>query len=81
VDSLDYDYVQARTHYWSAANGDPTPAFIIFPTTAEEVSAVVQVLHNYTDFGFAMECGGHNPNVGFSSSGSGILISLPNWLR
>jgi hypothetical protein len=76
VDSLDYDYVQAKTHYWSAANGDLTPACVVFPTNAEEASYVIQVLQNYTDVGFAMKSGGHNPNVGFSSTDGGVLISF-----
>lgn len=74
--SLDYDYVTAKTHYWSAANGDLTPACVVFPTTATEVSDVVKVLQNYTDVGFAMKSGGHNPNVGFSSTDGGVLISF-----
>lgn len=76
LDSLDYDYVQAKTHYWSAANADLTPACVVFPATAEEVSNVVHILQNYTDVGFAMKSGGHNPNVGFSSTDGGVLISF-----
>jgi hypothetical protein len=57
----DYDYNYAKSHYWSAANGDLTPACVVFPTNAEEVAAVVTVLQDYTDVNFAMKSGGHNP--------------------
>lgn len=74
--SLDPDYTVARNRYWSAANGDVAPACVVFPTTAQEVSEVVLILQDYTDVTFAMKSGGHNPNVGFSSAGGGVLISF-----
>jgi len=75
-DALNADYVTAKDHYWSAANADPTPACVVFPTNANEVSAVVKVLQSYTDVNFAMKSGGHNPNVGWSSTDGGVLISF-----
>jgi hypothetical protein len=72
----DPDYLFARTHYWSAANADSTPACVVFPTNREEVSYVVKVLQKYPAVNFAVKSGGHNPNVGFSSVDNGVLISL-----
>ncbi len=38
------DYIDGKTHYWSSANADLTPACVVFPTTAEELSYVVTSL-------------------------------------
>lgn len=75
-DTLDPDYQYQKTHYWSAANADSTPACVVFPTTAREVSDIVLILQNYTDVEFSLKSGGHNPNVGFSSTDGGVLISF-----
>jgi len=69
-------YLTAKDHYWSAANADYTPACVVFPTSAEHVSQIVQLLLNYTDVEFALKSGGHNPNVGFASTDGGVLISF-----
>jgi FAD/FMN-containing dehydrogenase len=73
---LDPDFITAADHYWSAANADNTPACVVSPTSAEEVSTIVKVLLNYTDVAFAVKGGGHNPNVGFSSVNEGVLITM-----
>lgn len=73
---FDFDYLYAKDHYWSAANADSTPACVVFPTTAEEVSGIVSTLLKYPDVSFAVKSGGHNPNVGFSSVDGGVLISM-----
>ncbi len=70
------DYTYAKTHYWSNTNADCTPACVVFPTSAQDVSAIVQVLLRYPDVGFATKSGGHNANVGFSSTDGGVLISM-----
>jgi hypothetical protein len=70
------DYLTAKNHYWSAANGDSTPACVVFPSTAKEVSAIVSVLLKYPDVKFAVKSGGHNPNVGWASVDGGVLISM-----
>lgn len=68
------DYIDGKSHYWSAANADLTPACVVFPTTAEEVSYVVTSLLEYPSVPFAVKSGGHNSNVGFSSVEWGVLI-------
>ena len=70
------DYLDAKNHYYSDANTDLTPACAVFPTNAEEVSHVVQVLLDYPTVPFAVKSGGHNTNVGFSSVDWGVLISF-----
>jgi len=67
LDLANFDYLDAKTHYWSATNGDLTPACAVFPTTAAELSYVVKSLLNYPEVPFAVKSGGHNTNVGFSS--------------
>jgi FAD/FMN-containing dehydrogenase len=76
---LSPEYLYAKTHYWSAANADRTPACVVFPTTAKEVSGIVQVLLEFPDVPFAIKSGGHNSNTGFSSTDGGVLISFKNW--
>ncbi|EPE35102.1 FAD-binding protein [Glarea lozoyensis ATCC 20868] len=76
---LSPEYLYAKTHYWSAANADRTPACVVFPTTAKEVSEIVQVLLGFPDVPFAIKSGGHNSNTGFASTDGGVLISFKNW--
>ncbi|TVY21400.1 putative FAD-linked oxidoreductase [Lachnellula arida] len=70
------DYLTAKNHYWDAANADLTPACVVFPTSAEQVSYVVSVLLGFPTVPFAVKSGGHNTNVGFSSVDFGVLISF-----
>jgi hypothetical protein len=70
------DYEDAKNHYYSAANADLTPACVVFPISAAEVSYVVQVLLKYPTVPCAVKGGGHNPNVGFSSVNWGVLITF-----
>ena len=72
----DPNYLYAKNHYWDAANADLTPACVVFPTSAEEVSYVVQVLLDFPTVPFAVKSGGHNSNVGFSSVDWGVLVSF-----
>jgi hypothetical protein len=72
------EYMYATSHYWSNTNAEATPACVVFPTSAEDVSAVIQVLLRYPDVPFAVKSGGHNPNTGFSSVDGGVLISFQN---
>jgi len=74
--SLNSDYTTAKSHYWSSANADATPACAIFPKSAEDVSAIVATLFHYPTVNFAVKSGGHNANVGFSSVDGGVLISF-----
>jgi FAD/FMN-containing dehydrogenase len=76
--ALDPDYVDAKTHYWSLANGDLSPQCVAYPTSAKQVSQIVTILNRYEDVQFAVKSGGHNPNVGWSSVDGGVLISMKN---
>lgn len=75
---LSPDYINAQSHYWSAANGDLIPACVVFPNNAQDVSAIVTALLEQPTVPFAVKSGGHNPNVGFSSVKGGVLISMSN---
>jgi hypothetical protein len=72
------EYFYATNHYWSNTNVDATPACVVFPTSAEDVSTVIKILLQYPEVPFAVKSGGHNPNAGFSSVDGGILISFQN---
>ncbi|KAL3418333.1 FAD binding domain-containing protein [Phlyctema vagabunda] len=73
---LDLEYQEAKTKYWSAVNADLTPACVVFPTSADEVSIVIAKLLLAPSVPFAVKSGGHNSNVGFASVAGGVLISL-----
>ena len=51
------------------------PACILVPSTAAEVSAIIQTLRGNNE-NFAVKAGGHNPNRFFSSIRNGPLINL-----
>lgn len=53
----DADYLDAKTHYWSAANADLTPACVVFPTSANETSYVIKVLLEFPTVQFATKSG------------------------
>jgi FAD binding domain len=72
------NYQYATDHYWSNTNKDGTPACVIFPTSAEDVSSVIRILLQYPTVPFAVKSGGHNANAGFSSVDGGVLISFQN---
>ena len=74
----DYDYDQATQRYWSMANADNVPACVFLPETTDMTAFAVRVLNNYTSVPWAVKGGGHNPNVGFSSTAGGILLAMEN---
>ncbi|CZS99976.1 uncharacterized protein RCO7_01711 [Rhynchosporium graminicola] len=76
VSQLNPEYSYAKSHYWSSANADGTPACIVFPANAQDVSAIIRTLLRYPGVPFATKSGGHNPNLGFGSTDGGVLISL-----
>jgi FAD/FMN-containing dehydrogenase len=78
TDALNPKFIDAQSHYWSAANADLRPACAVFPTSAEEVSQIITILQNSSGVNFAVKSGGHNPNVGYSSTNGGVLISMSN---
>lgn len=73
--TLAFDYTQARTDYWSGANADVKPACVFFPGSAEDVSFAVKTLNKFPGAPWAIKGGGHNANVGFSSTKGGVLIA------
>lgn len=76
---LGIEYTRQRAAYWSLANADNKPACMFFPSSAQNVAFAVSVLNNYTDVPWAVKGGGHNPNVGYSSTKGGVLIAMePN---
>ena len=73
------DYASANTGYWNVASSLNRAACTFFPSAAKQVSFAVQTLHKYPSVQFATKCGGHNPNLGFSSVDEGVLLSFrPN---
>ncbi|PWY76781.1 FAD dependent oxidoreductase [Aspergillus eucalypticola CBS 122712] len=69
-------YSNAVKEYWNGVNADNRPACAFFPATAQQVSVAVQQLNKYPTAPFALKGGGHNFNVGFSSTNGGVLISF-----
>jgi FAD/FMN-containing dehydrogenase len=78
ADFLSLDYINAQSHYWSAANADLIPACAVFPNNAQDVSAIITALLEQPSVPFAVKSGGHNPNVRYSSVSGGVLISMSN---
>ncbi|EMR62515.1 putative fad dependent protein [Eutypa lata UCREL1] len=72
--SIQYHLQTAK--YWSTALRDVDPACIVLPTSAAQVSSVVQVLNRYPDVEFAVKSGGHDPNVGHATVQDGVLIAF-----
>lgn len=71
---LSLDYIDEQSKYWSTSCIALKPSCILFPTSAAEVSVIIQTL-NQGDESFAVKSGGHNPNNYFSSVDGGPLIS------
>ncbi|KAI0486518.1 hypothetical protein F4859DRAFT_372914 [Xylaria cf. heliscus] len=71
---LSLDYLSEQQEYWSTSCIALKPSCIIFPTSAAEVSVILQTI-NEGDENFAIKSGGHNPNNYFSSVDGGPLIS------
>jgi FAD/FMN-containing dehydrogenase len=67
-------YLTEENDYWSTGCGALKPSCILYPSSAEEVSAIVKVL-NANNESFVVKSGGHNPNKGFASIDGGPLIS------
>ncbi|KFH43217.1 Bifunctional solanapyrone synthase-like protein [Hapsidospora chrysogenum ATCC 11550] len=59
---LQLAYVTEQNEYWSESCTLLKPSCIIFPSSAQEVAAVVKILRD-TDEDFAVKSGGHNPNL------------------
>jgi hypothetical protein len=76
ADWLNSDYINAQSHYWSAANADLIPACAVFPPNVQDVSGIVTALLNQPSVNFAVKSGGYDPNTGYSSVDGGVLISM-----
>lgn len=71
---LSLAYTVEQNEYWSESCTLLKPSCIIFPTTVDEVAAVVNILRD-NDEDFAIKSGGHNPNKYYSSVEDGPVIS------
>lgn len=71
---LSLSYVAEQNEYWSESCSLLKPSCIIFPTSAQDVAAVIKILKG-TDETWAVKSGGHNPNKYWSSVEDGPLIS------
>ncbi|KAF2275893.1 FAD-binding domain-containing protein [Westerdykella ornata] len=72
--SLAPEYIEEQDNYWSTGCGAMKPSCILYPSSAEEVAAIVRVLNENKE-PFVVKSGGHNPNRGFASIANGPLIS------
>ncbi|TQV91185.1 FAD-binding, type 2 [Cordyceps javanica] len=73
-------YNAANLDYWNAASSLNRAACAFFPAATDEVAFAVRTLNRYGSAPFALKAGGHNPNLGFSSVGGGVLIAFrPNF--
>ena len=68
------EYLTEQNNYWSIGCGALRASCILYPSNADEVAVIVQVLHENNET-FAVKSGGHNPNEGFASIQGGPLIS------
>lgn len=68
------EYTSEQLNYWSTGCGNLKPSCQLYPTTANEVAAIVKILHGNNDT-FAIKSGGHNANKYFASIDGGPLIS------
>jgi FAD/FMN-containing dehydrogenase len=70
------EYTKENKDYWNAGLSELMPACITFPTSPEDVSAIVKILSKHTEVPFAIKSGGHDPNPGHSSVKDGVLIAM-----
>lgn len=71
---LSLSYATTSNDYWSTTCAALDPTCVLFPSSAAEVAAIVNILKVNNEH-FAVKSGGHNPNDGFSSIQGGPLIS------
>ncbi|QDS73170.1 hypothetical protein FKW77_002220 [Venturia effusa] len=72
------EYNKENKDYYNAGNAELRPACIAMPTSALDVSSIVQTLNRFKDVEFAVKSGGHSPNPGQASVKDGVLIALRN---
>jgi hypothetical protein len=73
---LNIEYAQETQQYWSTTLRELTPACIVQPDSAADVSAIVKILNKYPSVHFATRSGGHSPNVGHATAQDGVLIAM-----
>lgn len=71
---LSPSYTSTSNDYWSTTCAALDPSCVLYPSSADEVAAILNILHSNNET-FAVKSGGHNPNNGFSSVQGGPLIS------
>jgi FAD/FMN-containing dehydrogenase len=69
-------YIQENKDYYNSGLVELGPACIALPTSAADVSSIVQILNRHSTVNFAIKSGGHSPNAGDSSIKDGVLIAL-----
>jgi len=72
--ATEYGYEQQQ--YWSTALRTVSPACIVQPVDAQDVSVVIKILNKYPSVPFATRSGGHDPNVGHATAQDGVLITM-----
>jgi FAD binding domain len=71
-------YIKENRDYYNIGLAELGPACIAFPTSAQDVSAIIKILNSdaHKDVQFAVKSGGHSPNPGASSVKDGVLITM-----
>lgn len=70
------EYAFETQKYWSTTLRSITPACIVQPVDAQDVSTVVKILNKYPSVNFATRSGGHDPNVGHATVQDGVQIVM-----
>lgn len=71
-----HDFRRLQRSAYSAQAQEDTPACIVRPKTAEDVSKIIRVLEADPNASFVVRSGGHRPGSGHSSIRGGVLIDL-----
>jgi FAD/FMN-containing dehydrogenase len=72
------EYKKENKDYYHAGLAELTPACIAFPSSAQDVRTIINILNVHKDVKFAVKSGGHSPNPGQASIKDGVLIALRN---
>lgn len=75
-DLLALEYAYEQQQYWSTTLRTVTPACIVQPVDAQDVSVVIKILNKYPSVPFTTRSGGHDPNVGHATVQDGVLITM-----
>ncbi|KAI1120034.1 hypothetical protein F5Y10DRAFT_290424 [Nemania abortiva] len=76
------DYAACQNSYWCNIAKELTPALIVCPTSAAQVSIVIKALAESKQ-AFAIRSGGHSPLAGVNNIEGGVTIDLSRlaWVR